>query len=373
MSARRSHPRRPRHGAVFFLLFVTLFALASAAAKMEHNIQPLVGLVTLPDEEYFSLDDEQASRIGRQLQGLPRAQGDAIGCPKVVDVAQRTRWPLLWASWLSNMRAWSVVPARNSSLVVSDLVTGQVTLHDPHYAPRKPDLRGVPKSREGKSADVLAPGGFRGGCEVIDVRGVTNVPWHSGRYAVTLIVYDWASNTTVVELRGGQVAPASPLSHAQAAELVHQQQRVARTPYPTYAFGATAKTPALTGPGLALSVPAEISAKKVEMMVEGAARLELSPADLVAGTGPDQGADGAPAAFVSVTLLVARLDAPLRKIDVRIPVPSRRPLAAGDTVDVAFRVDLKGALHSGVTPGEYQVYAAANRYLAGPYPLMLTR
>jgi len=361
------------------LLLASLVTVPAEAAKMQRNVDPLIKLVTLPDGDYYAPEESLQRRISDGLSQLPGAEGDAIGCPRVVDVDQQTRLPFLWASRASNLRAWSVVAARNTAVVFTDLSTGKVSIHDPHYAPRKPDLRGVPKSREGKQQDILAPRGFRGGVEVLDLRGFANPSWNPGRFAATLLVYDWPSNTLVVELQRKGVGPAADaalsIPHAEAVALAHHQQRVAHSPYPMYKFGATPKTPPLTSPGLALLVPTEASAKKAELWVEGAARLELLPGNLVASAGSaadaSPPAEGLPAAFARVTLLVLRLDAPVRPIDLQVPVIAPGALQVGQTVDLAFRVDLKSALHTELLPGEYQVYAAGGRYMAGPYPLVV--
>jgi hypothetical protein len=68
---------------------------------------------------------------------------------------------------------------------------------------------------------------------------------------------------------------------------------------------------------------------------------------------------------------VVRLDAPARPIDLQVPVTAAGAPQVGQPVDLAFRVDLKSALHAELLPGEYQVYAAGGRYLAGPYPLVV--
>jgi hypothetical protein len=175
---------------------------------------------------------------------------------------------------------------------------------------------------------------------------------------------------------GPEAEAALRMPHAQAVDLAHQQERIARSPSPMYAFGATPGTPALAGPGLTLVVPAALSSRGAAWRVEGAARLELLSGNLVAppatGAAPAPGRPPAPAAFVSITLLVAQLDAGMRQIDLQVPVASDAPLSVGQTVDVAFRVDLKTALRAELPPGEYQIYVAGTRYVAGPYPMAVT-
>jgi hypothetical protein len=349
---------------------------------MQTNIQPLVDLVKLPDGDYFVADEDLERRLSDAMRSQAMVEGSAIGCPQVVDVDQHARLPFAWATWTSNLRAWSVVEARNSVVVVSDLSTGKLSAHDPRAAPGKADLRGVPKSREGTPQDIIAPKGSKGGCDVLNLREFAAIPWKPGRYAATLLIYDWVTNTVVIDLqsKGVGLAPeaaaALRIPYAEAVALDEKHKRVAENPYPMYRFGATPKTPALAGPGLALAVPAAITAKAPEWFIDGAARLELLPGNLVAPLAAGHVADPkrppAPAAFVSVALLVATLDARVRQVDLRVPVAaSTGRLAAGDEVDVAFRVDLRSALHSELPPGEYQIYAAGTRYVAGPYSLVV--
>lgn len=356
------------------------------AAPMQRNNDAVVQMLKLPDTGYFQLAEARRSGLLDELILLDGFQGIALGGPATVDVGSRDRLPLLWAKRAGNIRNWQVVAERNSTLIVSDLASGKITVQNAFAGPKKIDYRDLPKSAEGDPKDVVAPQGATASCDILDVRQIMNLPWRPGRFAISLVMFDWIANILEVELKrdGAPMSPgeADPLAipRAVAAEWEQKRQKAAKVTYPAFAFSPAAKTPKLQGEGIALNVPESFTGGTAPWLIHGSAHLKLSPGNLVqppAPTSPAEKADpttpSVPDAILRVSLLLAQLDAPLRKIDVEIPVTGKGPLKAGDEVDVAFTVDIKAVLHSELPIAKYQVYAAGGNQIAGPYPLVISK
>lgn len=326
---------------------------------MQQNKDMAASLLHLPDADYARLDRARLGALQDQLIMLGRYEGTALGMPAVVDTARQNNLPLLWAVVASNLRQWRVVGERNSTLVVADLLTGKVMVQDAYFGPKKQSLHGIPMSAEGDAASVDAPRGSSASTEVLDVRGIVNLPWQAGRYAVTMLMHDWKSNTATVQLlQGGQgVADAALRSlrwpYGEAAGLE-------KKPAPPAEWKA--KADAQAGPGMVLELAAPRS------LLRGAGKVALAPGNLVADS------KGAVQAVLRVTLLVAAIDDPKpRKTEVLVPVFGSAAFKAGDVVPLAFEVQLEAALRATLPPATYQVYAVVNDIVAGPVALTIAR
>jgi hypothetical protein len=355
----------------------------------QRDVESLRKLIDMPDSAFFNLDEQAAADLGDQAANLVASEGLTIATPKEVVLEQRTTIPFLVLSWISNLRKWEVVGPRNRQVIVVDLQSGKATTHDPYAGPRREDLRQVPKSRQGKPEDVAAPKGFSGGCELLDMKSFANLPWKPGKYAATWIQYDWKSNTQLVDLIPAKAASpegkeewlhALRIPYGDAVEMAYAFQKMVQSPYPALTLASTPQTPKPSSPGIVLDVPSAFSLKPKPWIVHGAARLELLPGHFVAK--PDSGFAlpekrvAPPPALVSISLLVATLDQPLRKVDFQIPVnplSHESHFSVGDTIDLALQIDLKAALHTELPKGEYQLFAVAGSQVSGPYPFTVSQ
>ena len=346
---------------------------------MQENHEIAVNLLQFSDQDYFAFSGDKRKVILDKLLVMNQYQGALLGSPAQIDIEKQERLPLLWATRTSNLRSWQVVTLRNSSLVVVDLFTGKVTLQNAFFGPKKIDYQHEPKSAEGSLDDVLAPKGATADCEVLDVRAIANIPWHAGRYAISLLMYDWLSNTVTVELQqngkllSAEQEQALQIPRTEALQLMQDYQRMATATFPAFNFSPSAHTPKLQQQNLALTVSESVSRIKRRWFVEAAARLKLLPGNIVTAIESALASDVTqkiPYAVINLSLLVVQIDTPVpRQIAIQVPVFSAVPLKVGDEVDIAFHVDIKSALRSDLPPGQYQIYLVANDQIIGPYAI----
>ncbi len=345
------------------LVAVAAMSTSSGAANMQQHSDLAASLVRLPDADFYHLDDARLGALQEQMITMGRYEGMVIGMPAVADTARGETLPLLWAVRATNLRNWRVVGKRNSALVVSDLLTGKVSVQDAYFGPKKQNLRGMPMSAEGDPAARPAPRGATVSTRVLDVRGIVNLPWQPGRYAVTMLMHDWKSNTATVQLlRGGASVGDAALRALRWPD--SEAAGLANKPAPPAEWQA--KADALAGPGMVLELVPADGAGAPRSLLRGAARVALAPGNLAAdGKGPVQ-------AVLRITLLVASIDqAKPRKTELLVPVLGRAALKAGDVVPVAFEAQLEAALRETLPPATYQVYAVANDVVAGPLELAI--
>jgi hypothetical protein len=333
-------------------VLTAMMITSSGAATMQQNNATGAKLLKLADAEYFQLDQARQSALKNKLI-VTDYEGTALGGPAMVDLAAHDTVPLLWATSMSNLRRWKVVTERNSTLLVSDLNSGKVSVHDAFFGPKKLNYRDIDKSAQGSQAAVLAPGGVQAALRVLDLAATADLA-RPGRYAITLLLHDWASNTVPMSITrngAGLAREAEKALHVTKAAYQAAQEK-ARAP--AFNFVKSELTPALAGRGIVLGAPG------ARAMLHGAARLPL-----VAGNMADGGA-----AVLRLTVLLAQIDKPLpHTLALEIPLPA--PQKAGDEASVAFHVDLEAALKLKLAPATYQVYVAGGEYVAGPATLTI--
>lgn len=374
------------------VMLTLLIACSNCTVKEEASMHPrndaVTDLLRRPDPAYFEFDQAEEDELVDSLIVMDPFQGTAIGAPSSLDVDARDRLPVLWLSRETGLRGSQVVAMRNSTVIVSDLIRGGISIHDAFTGPKMIDLGKVPRSASGPPLERSQAEGVTVNVEMLDLRTVANLPWVPGRLAISLIIYDWASNTVLVELtrQGYEWTPereaALRFPADEAAAIDERYSEMAASPTPAIRLLAQEEFSALERPGVTLVVPEGPLASEPACLIRAVVRIPLPPGSIVET--PDRRTDPRlpaesvagraepPAAVVSVMLILARLDEPRqRNLSLRLPIHSAAALRTGDLIDVAFDLDLKAAVPGGVPPGTYQVYLAVEQHLSGPHPLVM--
>jgi hypothetical protein len=307
-----------------------------------------VQAVTLLDGEYGRIDEGRATALSVALSaqisrpapppppgtplGVPElAPVLAFGAPKRLQLAREPALPGLVAARRTGLRRWQVETAPNLRIVAVNLADGAVTSSRLIGSPKRqaPPAPSMSRPRpEGVNAAAIGTGVMPFANVLTDLIGYGK-SWSRGRYAFTVVEFDWVSNTVVVEMTGGSAAPATP---------------AARKPFPPLLARRDELPAAHEGVDFRLPPPAEPGAPQQVQVA-----LALPP-----GHGVLAKTDVPGASLLVGSLLLLRLDAeqPLRA-DLAIPV---RTPAADARVQVLFSFDLKAALPAGLPRGSYQTY-----------------
>jgi hypothetical protein len=310
-----------------------------------------VELLKMPDEAYFSAGDDRILVLQRALSKIYReaemsgsrdAQPSiAIGAPR--KAVSKDELPLLIATHQTGLRNWQVDPKQNLFVVATNLDTAQVRLARPlvpgkrERTPR-PSASGVPPNES--LAEQVSNHVQR-----LNVAGLWSDGLAPGRYALTVIIYDWLSNTVLVDWRPSKQIPA-----AETTQWVPEVLAQARDePVPRE--------------GLAFHLPERVAAAAPVLL-----RASVS---LPAGHLPRMRLEDRPEArLVPATVLLVRLDEPLAfSVDIGVPVKSvAQPT---DRINAIFATDLRHAKRDELSAGTYRSYLIVGPDIAGPVPIVL--
>ncbi len=327
-----------------------------------------IDLITLPDEQYYTIDDaglmDLQTRLVAALKSgdLPPPPGAvpvdanflALSAPRTVVPERRDDLPFLLASRQTGRRQWEVEHDLNARVVLSDLRTGAVMSERIFVRPKRmltpdPSMSG-PEPGPIEAASLITGVRRRTG-----VAEIFNIEWRPTRYAVTVLSYDLASNTVPVEIR----------SEVRAPEPVEPGM-----PSPFLTSTAPAKySPKLEGAGAAVALPSRVS-EDAPIPVYAAVNLPASRVALTPSSAPeDGGAGGEGGRLLRATLFLLARDSEYPvQIDAAVPVTPRE-VGGERMVEAYFGFDALAAAPEPVPAGDYQVYLIVGEALAGPYPL----
>lgn len=313
-------------------------------------------LITLPEEDYFSVEAKALGALQGRLAALLRPKGKApargktepltemllISAPPALELDKRSTFPLLVAAVRSGQREWEVHVAQNRLFVLSNLATGAVDVMAPLDPDRRMPVR--PPSRTGEPPDALNAAAGAAGVQSFDLFkwfGRDTVP---GRNAVTLIEYDRRSNTVLVDVvaeKGGTPKRRS-------------FQRVRAQPASSPAAAASAS-------GVEFSAPSSLAGAAAAPL-QGMLRLprtEVTAVDAPPGSPQPL--------FVAGALVLVKLDDSKPQV-VHLVLPARPATQAGGiaAVESAFSVDLRAALTPYKLSGTYLAYLVIGSAVSGP-------
>ncbi len=316
-----------------------------------------VQLLTLPDEDYFAFDQARTRAAQLQLANLfkvgPRPAPTtppldapvfvALGAPRQLDFARHSELPVLIALRYTGQREWEAHYKQNIWLLVTDLESGATHIG---YLFRADKRERTPQpSRSGTPPDPINARGVRTSLQRIDLRRAIARDWQPGRFAVTVIFYDWKSNTVVVELQGvGNVAKPLPIGQPSSF-LTTIDSSLA----PAMADGAAFALQSGAGRSSTATLAVDLPRDNQLLLIDREKRTPL----------------------LKTTLLLLQLDDrwPLL-IDVLTPVNLLKSPGGESRLQGAVQLDLRTATERTLT-GAYQVYLLAGDRVIGPQSIFL--
>jgi hypothetical protein len=320
-------------------------------------------VITLPDEQYFSLDAARLRALQGNVADLLRPKGARllppgtsrpltelliISAPARLDLTKRTTFPLVLASVRSGRREWEVQARQNRVFVVSNVNTGSVDV----MAPLDPGRR-MPVYPPSKSGDPPDPLNAAAGAAL--VTSFELFKWFKrealqGRNAVTLIEYDRRSNTALVDAAG---EPGSTPARRPVQRVLAQ--------------AAAASGFAGDDQGVVFSAPASI-APTASGLVQ--ARVRLPRTEVTAINAPPNSPQRL---LLAATLLLIKLDeasAP-RLIHLVVPVQPSTLSGGIEGIESAFTVDLRSGAAGRAFSGTYVAYLVVGTTVTGPQPITI--
>ena len=312
-------------------------------------------LLTLPDHDYFAFDEQRTLATQLRLAELfdagalpPTATLEvplfaALGAPRQLDLNSHSELPVLVALRYTGQREWEVHHQQNIWLLAVELNSGAAHIGR-LFNPGKRELTPKP-SKSGNPPDSIDAEAIYTSVQRIDLRRAIARDWQPGRLAVTVIFYDWKSNTAVVELQG-ESNVAKPLPLGQPSPFL--------TPIdppldPAMADGAAFALQSSVSRSSVVNLAFDLPRDNQLLLIHRQKRTPL----------------------LKATLLLLQLDDPWPvQIDLLTPIHLIKPASGESRLQGALQLDLRAATERTVT-GAYQVYLLAGDRIIGPQPILI--
>ena len=315
-------------------------------------------LRALDDDALFSFDDELAAGLERQVLRM-ELQGIRIRAPEHLDVRTQTQLPVLLLSKCTGLRDWQVNPRRNAVLVGVDGGTGTVRAGWAFPTHKRINTERMQRSLE--QADEPGPedaASVMVSAQLLTGREALDLPWTAGEHSLTLIRYDWRSNTVRVRLVDRIEAQAAGYPAENARKLVSNEVPAR--------FQRDEHTPSVEGTGAALSAPSRAEARASGFVVRGVMRL-LIPAGCIVAHDEMDGARLPGAVLRGAILLIKRDELSPVQVEVEIPIFTRGKVMPGDEVEGCFTLDLYAlGLREQLLRGDTLLYLVAGDHVSAP-------
>lgn len=324
------------------------------------NIDPIVldALATVSDAQLLEPVSEQ--QLQRMVYGVLRKAKPLIGIhglyvrsPQQIDMTTAPTWPVIVVVGESRQRMQGMILGNNGMLLIEALdrraPLSRALLFPPPSplkipmppSSRPPEPKPDPSSLADHSTVAL----------VLDLKTLKE-PLPPGRYALTVLEYDWKSNTTVIELVDGEKSQAkAPNAWVDGATTEFQAAAAATN----------------TTPGVTLDAPIIWSKRATSFQLRGQVRLPVERTWLTAASTAN-----APQAEIPAHLVLVEKNVLWpQRTDFTIPVRGSKPLAAGDEISGTLRLDIKQPFDRPVTPGSYMAYVFTGATVTGPFAVQM--
>lgn len=169
-----------------------------ATMKISNDHDPVVSLLTLVDDQYATLNDDEISDLELKLMDIID-QGDNapaphiwLGAPKQMSL-QSPHTKLLMGLVYHGQREWEVYPSSNIFLLLRHNSTGQIWTASPLFNARRGQVQ--PLSAKGLAPDAIESASWNTQIQAIDLTDKFPLSMPHGSYTATALYFDLASNS----------------------------------------------------------------------------------------------------------------------------------------------------------------------------------
>lgn len=320
---------------------------------------PWTALDALRDPDILAQED--ASR--RSLEDLlldSDVQGLGLAAPARARLADSAPVPALYCAVKDAIRAWEA-PTKRNLILLAEALDGPAFSAVKIHTDTKPKGADAPPPRPaGDAAEAMSCG-----CRYLDLRALARLPGRPGRYAFTLLDWDWKSNTEIVDIQVPDWDPG-PEGIAEPGKSLPGHWRGSLSE--SHARGWIARLQA--GPAAAPALEARSEADPRGIRVTGAAGLIVRPHHLLDGE--------LEAALASALQAAAVIAAPVRLVaavrnprealsfEAILPLPLPAKPSPGDTLSFSFDFNLADRPEWLSASEAFWFYLLAGDTVAGP-------
>jgi hypothetical protein len=358
------------------------FMAVSNQRKREYDMnsqeQIASRFLNLTHEQFFGDDESFLGDIKWRLVDTD-LRGLAINSPKVVTTDTTDQLPVVMATCKTGLRGWEVRQKQNCILVSVERETDTVHFGEVFMDIKEKTSRAKLPEEKREKPDPSSLAAAVAGAYRFDARRVGNIPWEPGKIALSVISYDWVSNTVEVELKAKEqkepsdiipkeVTPA-PNPNAGATEkwlfgLLERDKQV----FPSYVRNSkTPQPPAGQGLSFTIENPGKAGGR---LLTCGAFVLKAESRYLPEMRISHKYADGQTrtvSAVVPMTFAIVGLDWPKPvRFDWAVPVYSDKQVQAGEPIYGYFTIDVLAGSEIKLEDGNYAAYIIMDGITFGP-------
>ncbi len=314
--------------------------------------------IDINDTKLDSLSVNKASNIEDKLLDNNK-QVIQIITKKTIDITSQKLLPVMWLSMLSNYRQWQVINDQNSYMVISNLNDGNTEV-----VTVLPTKRRSPKNMR-KSATGTPPDknqvGFGASAQILNIRDISDITWARGRYALTLLTYDWRSNTEVVELISNKADPISVLKN-----ISHRMNHFPLTSTPSVHGVISYKIVDTQVKQTTLTLPATVNKQKLQGSITVPINTSTIYSKKITGSKSTQN-------YFAATLVFTQLDN-FRPYTFNINIPiEKSDMLMGKTMNINVELNINSFFEEKSDKSKQisQVYFINGSNITGPQALVV--
>lgn len=358
------------------LLIGGLFITLSVTGNAKDNIKMIspeeisVKLLNLKDDLYFSCPDSKINEMESVLIKTFDFTGVAINGPKTIRQEKNEGFPVLAAFRNSVYRNYVSDRSQNCTLVVTDMVNEAVSCF-PAFRVEK-----VPIKPSVDQKDPSLKTSFAAKVLLFDLKKVTDFEWHGGTYGISVISYDFGSNSISVGLEDKplEAKPAVPDIYPEPNPLSGIREsgflsgKKFKKVFPSYEPLDAVKPPKQAGVNFTIKPN---KAGKNHPVLYGALMAPAKPLYLLKDTNQIELAEGiqrSVQAVVPMTVLIMcnNQSVPAYQINMGVPIYAERPIQPGEFLNGQFAVDLAEECSGALGKDKYVCYIVFGGILYGP-------
>jgi hypothetical protein len=185
---------------------------AQRALQDNEVMMTTVQELRLPDEAYHShLNapfDRAAQALASDESGGSSPAVLRLGLTRIIDLSRTSVVPGAVLRQYSGLRLWEVDNDQNLSFIIVDLRTGAVEVAKAFQTERR--MAQPTSSRSGPEPSGIDRRVVHSGVQRFNLPPVFGEQWPSPAFAVTAVLYDWVSNTAVIERQPPPAPAADP-------------------------------------------------------------------------------------------------------------------------------------------------------------------
>lgn len=181
------------------------------------NTADVLQRVDITNEEFFSITKEKLAHFEDILFELERFDTILVKSPGHIDITKQCTFPVLYISQSDDIREWHVQEYRNLIVTAYNVSNGKLIAK----TTRRDEKRRIypPKDeRRGPPPKDISTTSYGTGCEMINIRHSLDMSWQPSVYRITLICFDWVSNTVDVVLHDGDTRPLTNIILPQQSD-----------------------------------------------------------------------------------------------------------------------------------------------------------